>query len=158
MRPSKAQSHCKIAWDAITSDSLKTSLLWLLSFNPISYCVLCVCVPPGGTLSETPWVTRASGTKFDLHLGMCLLVTRPHAHTSYRFNKVKAIFKSQVQEVITSVQTNQINRTHFPHSDVMYPHVLSRRVTKKITNCRLDDLSHHVLKHQRRNVHCCRLP
>ena len=109
----------------------------------------CVCVPPGGTLSETPWVTRASGTKFDLHLGMCLLVTRPHAHTSYRFNKVKAIFKSQVQEVITSVQTNQINRTHFPHSDLMYPHVLSRRVTKKITNCRLDDLSHHVLKHQR---------
>jgi len=47
MRPSKAQSHCKIAWDAITSDSLKTSLLWLLSFNPISYCVLCVCSPWG---------------------------------------------------------------------------------------------------------------
>lgn len=153
MRPSKAQSHCKIAWDAITSDSLKTSLMWLQSLNPISYCVLYVCVSsPWGTLGETPWVTRACGTKFALHLAFVFwsfvitVIWGTHAHTSYRFNKVKAIFKSQVQKVITSVQTNQmINRTHFSRSDLMYPHVRKRRVTKKMTNCRLDDLSHHIL-------------
>lgn len=91
---------------------------------------MCVC-SPWGTLSETPWVTRASGTKFDLHLRICLLVTRPHAHTSYRFNKVKAIFKSQVQKVITSVQTDQINRTHFPNFHIscilLFSHAGSQR-------------------------------